>query len=343
MQILIIGGTGTISEAVTKNLLAKEGNVLYLLNRGNRKMGEVFPSCPNLHWIEGDIHNEDKIAEAVKYLEFDVVIEFVAFRKEDAERDFRLFRGKTKQYLFLSSASVYDKSSSFPIREDTAQDNPYWAYSREKQNAEKYLLERFRLDHFPVTIVRPSHTYDEKKIPVAIHGQEGSYSVVERIQEEKPVLLPGDGSTLWTLTYSGDFAAYFSFLVGNPEAVGETYQIMSDERLTWLEIYTTIARTLRVKLHPYFVSSYYLAEVGKKRGYDFEGTLLGDKKDNGVFDTTKIKNLAKEPLPFVPFSEGVRRCLNYIASHKECQTPDPDFDFFTERVILALEDSKKHI
>ena len=229
------------------------------------------------------------------------------------------------------------------ITEGTTLANPYWEYSRNKIACEDFLMQKHREDGFPVTIVRPSHTYDERSVPVAVHGNNGSWQVIRRILEGKPVIIPGDGSSLWTLTFNTDFARGFVGLMGNRHAIGEAFQITGDETLTWDQIHQTIADALDKPLIPYHVSADFLAETGKSMGYDFAGGLIGDKSVSVVFDNRKLKRAVPDMKTKVPFHIGVRKALDYILAHPECQKEDPDFDAWCDRVIAALEKAKKEI
>ena len=264
---------------------------------------------------------------------------------EDVERDYRLFKDKTRQYIFVSSASAYLKpAQSYVVNEGTTLANPYWQYSRDKIACEEFLIEMYRREGFPVTIVRPSHTYDERKIPLGIHGKQGSWQVVKRMMEGKPVIIQGDGTSLWTLTSSRDFAVGYTGLMGNRHAIGEVFQITSDETLTWNQIYETIADALGVELKAYHVASEFLAEAGKKYGYDFTGSLLGDKSSSIVFDNSKLKRAVPDMKTSVRFDQGVRIALDYILSNPgECQKEDPEFDAWCDRIIEAVETAKKAV
>lgn len=340
MKALFIGGTGTISTAIVQRL-ASLGWEVWLLNRGNRT--SVVPE--GVHIVKADIRREEDVVRQIGKQVFDVVCDFIGFTVPDVERDYRLFRERCRQYIYISSASAYHKpAADYRITEGTALSNPYWEYSRNKIACEQYLMERHQKDGFPVTIVRPSHTYDARSIPVALHGHNGSWQVIERMMAGRPVIIHGDGSSLWTLTYNTDFAVGFTGLMGNRHAIGEAFQITGDETLTWNQIYATIADALDVELNPYYVSSAYLADVGRAAGYDFAGSLLGDKAVSVVFDNAKLKRIVPEMRTNVPFSEGVRKALQYILSHPaECQRTDPDFDHFCDQVIAAQEASKKLI
>ena len=275
-------------------------------------------------------------------MQFDSVCEFIGFVPAQVERDYRLFRDRTRQYIFISSASAYHKPArSHIITEGTTLANPHWQYSRDKIACEAVLMQHYREDGFPVTIVRPSHTYDERSIPLGVHGANGSWQVVERIRQGKPVIIQGDGSSLWTLTFNTDFAVGFVGLMGNPHAIGEAFHITSGESLTWDQIYEEIAKALGVPLHPYHVASDLLAAVGKQ--YDLEGSLVGDKSVTVVFDNSKLKRIVPDFAPTVTFAEGVRRALGYLLAHPEAQVADPDFDAWCDRVIAALDRAKAEL
>ena len=338
MRALFIGGTGTISMGIVKRLAEDPLWEVYLLNRGNRK-AEV-PS--GVKQIVADIYDEDDVKKKLDGLTFDVVSEFIAFDVSAVERDYRLFKGKTRQYIFISSASAYNKpAAGYVITEGTTLANPYWEYSRNKIACEEFLMKQYREEGFPVTIVRPSHTYSEKSVPLGVHGDKGFYQVIKRMQEGKPVIIQGDGSSLWAVTFNSDFAIGFTGLMGNRHAIGEAFQITGDEILTWDQIHQTIADALGVELKPYHVSSDFLSEVGKKYGYDFTGSLLGDKAVSVAFDNSKLKRLVPQMTTNVPFHKGVRMSLDYCLAHPEQYEEDPEFDAFCDKVIDVLENAKK--
>lgn len=335
MNVLFIGGTGIISTAITKRLAATDGVNLFLVNRGNRS--SVIPE--NVTVINADINDEDFVREQLKDLSFDAVCDFIAFVPEHLERDFRLFNGKTKQFMYISSASAYQKPlSNYRITEGTPLANPYWEYSRNKIACEDFLMKMYRENGFPVTIIRPSHTYDERSVPLGVHGKKGSWQIVKRMIEGKPVIVHGDGTSLWTMTHNSDFAKAFAGLVGNAHAIGEAFQITSDETLTWNQIYKAIADALGVELKPYYVSSDFLAAVSD---YDLCGSLTGDKANSVVFDNSKLKRAVPDYVPTVRFDQGVKRTIDYVLAHKECQVEDPEFDAWCDKVIEVLENAKK--
>lgn len=337
MKALFIGGTGTISMAITRLLATKPEWELYLLNRGSRS--DTLPA--GVKTLAADINDEAKVAELIADLQFDVVCDFIGFVKEQLERDYRLFRGKTKQFMYISSASAYQKPlSNHIITEGTPLANPYWEYSRNKIACEEYLMKLYREENFPVTIIRPSHTYDERNVPLGVHGSCGSYQVIKRMLEGKPVIVHGDGTSLWTMTHNSDFAAGFVGLMGNAHAIGESFQITSDESLTWNQIYTIIANCLGVEYKPYYVASDFLASVSD---YDLRGGLLGDKANTVVFDNTKLKRAVPGFTATVRFEQGVRRTLEYVLSHPECRKEDPEFDAWCDSLIEVLEEAKKKL
>ena len=335
MKILMIGGTGTISSAITRQLAAGS-HELWLLNRGTRKQ-EVPASVKQ---VIADIDDERAVLESIGSETFDVVCEFIGFVPAQVERDIHLFRGRTRQYVYISSASAYAKPArSHIITEGTALANPYWEYSRNKIACEELLMKEYRETGFPVTIVRPSHTYCERGVPVSVHGLKGSWQVLKRMMEGKQVIVQGDGSSLWTLTWNADFARGFVGLLGNPKAIGEAFQIMSDEQLTWNQIYECVAQALGVEYRPYYVASEFLAAVAPAE-WDFTGNLLGDKSVTVVFDCTKLKRAVPGFQAVIRFDQGVRYCVNYLLKHPELQVEDPEFDSWCDRVIEAQEQAR---
>lgn len=337
MKVLFIGGTGTISMAITKQL-ATEGHEVYLINRGNR-VGEL---PDGVQTITADISNEGDIARMTEGMTFDTVCDFICFHKEQAERDYRLFRGRTGQFIFISSASAYQKPlSSYMVSEGTPLSNPYWEYSRNKIECEEFLTSKYREEGFPITIVRPSHTYDERSIPLGVHGRNGSWQVAKRMLEGRQVIIHGDGTSLWTMTHNSDFARGFAGLVGNIHAIGEAFQITSDETLTWNQIYRTIADALGVELKACHISSEFLHEAGA--GYDLLGSLTGDKANSVIFDNSKLKRAVPGFVATKRFDQGIRETISNILAHKELQREDPEFDSWCDRVIAARAEAIKKI
>lgn len=331
MKILMIGGTGTISRAISQQLL-DQGHELFLLNRGSRN--KIFAGYGNIAEIKADINDEETVAAHIRDLRFDAVADFIAFNTAHLERDYRLFSGRTDQFVYISSASAYQKPlSDYRVTEGTPLANPYWEYSRNKIAGEDYLMKMYRENGFPVTIVRPSHTYDERSVPLGVHGRKGSFQVLKRMMEGKPVLIQGDGTSLWTMTHNSDFAAAFIGLLGNIQALGEAVQITSDETLTWNQIYRAIAGALQVELKPVYVASSFLAACGD---YDFTGSLIGDKANAVVFDNRKLKRLVPGFTAKKRFAQGVRETVKYVLAHPELQVADPEFDEWCDRLIGVL-------
>lgn len=335
-KALFIGGTGTISSAITRLVAAQPDWELTLLNRGLRN--NDIPA--GVKTIQADIRTDD-VRSLIGNEVYDVVAEFIAFEPEHVERDFEIFGDHAHQYIFISSASAYQKPPRhYVITEATPLENPYWEYSRKKKACEEVLREHAETDGFPVTIVRPSHTYCERSIPVGVHGDNGSWQVVKRMMEGKPVIVHGDGSSLWTLTHNTDFARGFFGLMGNVRAVGETFHITSDESLTWNQIYEALAEALGVELHTCHVPSDLLAA---STVYDMTGNLLGDKANTVVFDNSKLKQVVPDFEARIPYRDGVKMALEYILQHEECQRLDPAFDAWCDNVVRIMSDAKEAI
>ena len=336
MKLLIIGGTGTISSAITRQLAAS-GHDLWLLNRGTRK-DEVPASVKQ---VIVDIDQTDEVLRLIGNEQFDAVCEFIGFLPSQVERDIRLFKGRTRQYVYISSASAYNKpAANHVITEGTTLANPYWEYSRNKIACEELLMRKYRETGFPVTIVRPSHTYCERGVPLSVHGLKGRWQVLKRMMEGKPVLVHGDGSSLWTVTWNEDFAKGFIGLLGNPKAIGEAFQIMSDEQLTWNQIYECTANALGVTPKLFHVASDFLAATAPKE-WDFTGNLIGNKAATVVFDCRKLKRAVPGFQATTRFDEGVRRCVAYLRAHPELQIEDPEFDAWCDAVIEAQDKARR--
>jgi nucleoside-diphosphate-sugar epimerase len=331
MKVLFIGGTGTISTAISK-LAVEKGWELYLLNRGNKT--SRVPEGARV--LTADINDELSVSEIIKDMKFDVVADFIAFNTSQIERDIRLFSKKTRQFIFISSASAYQKPlSHYKITESTPLANPYWQYSRDKIACEERLMEEYRKNSFPITIIRPSHTYDESSVPLAIHGKNGTWQVIDRIMKGKPVIIHGDGSSLWTVTHNSDFAKAFIGIMGNHAAIGEAIHITSDEAITWDKIYDCIGEALNVEVKKIHVSTDFLVECQ----VDLEGGLIGDKTNTVVFDNSKIKRLVPDFVATVRFDQGVKLSIEYLLSHPELQIADEEFDLFCDKIIKAQQEA----
>ncbi len=301
MKALFIGGTGNISMSVSK-LCIERGIDLQLLNRGTRGI-EITGATT----LKADISKPGEIDRALGGQKWDVVVDWIAFTPEDVKRDVSLFRGRTKQYVFISSASAYQKPPRYPvITESTPLCNPYWEYSRNKIACEEILTHAHRENGFPATIVRPSFTYDTV-IPVAIGGW-NEYTAVDRMKKGKKVIVHGDGTSLWTITHSEDFAKGFVGLLGNNRAVGDAFTITSDEVLTWDQIYMTVAEAAGAEANIVHIATDYLV------GFDdsLTGTLLGDKSHCAIFDNSKIKAFVPDYKATIPLGQGIKRTLAWF-------------------------------
>ncbi len=324
MRALFIGGTGTISSAISR-LAIDLGWDLTLLNRGSHN--DRLPQ--GAAQLLADINDEAVVADLLKDKYYDVVVDFIAFTPDHVERDLRLFSGRCGQYIFISSASAYQKPPlSFPVIESTPLANPYWQYSRDKIACEDILVEAYRAKGFPATIVRPSHTYSDWSLPLAIRGK-GPWQTILRMQQEKPVLVIGDGTSLWTVTHSNDFARGFIGLMGNIHTIGEAFHITSDEALSWNQIYQSIATALGVKANLFHVTSDTLIAHDPA----LAGPLLGDKSNCAIFDNSKIKRFVPGFKATIRFDQGVRSSLAYLQSQPDLQIVEPDWDEFVEKVI----------
>ena len=334
-KALFIGGTGTISAAITRKLAAEGEWELWLLNRGNRS--EAVPA--EVQVINADVNDEEDVSGKLRGMLWDCVCDFIGFTPDQVERDWRLFHDTTKQYMYISSASAYQKPCLSPfITEGTPLMNPYWEYSRNKASCEEFLMKKYREEGYPVTIIRPSHTYDDRSVPIGVHGKKGSWQVLKRMLEGKPVIVHGDGTSLWTVTHNTDFAKGFVGLMGNPHAIGNAFQITGDETLTWNQIYAAVADALDVEFIPYYVASDFLAAVSD---YDFTGSLIGDKAASVIFDNSKLKRAVPGFTPTVRFEQGIRGTIANILAHPSLQVEDPEFDAWCDKLIAALENVKK--
>lgn len=330
MKVLIIGGTGTISAAVTREAAACGWEVT-VLNRGNA--AQSLPA--GVKQLRADIQDQAAVQTALGDRKFDAAVSFLTYTPANAQRDWELLRDRVGQYVFISSASAYHKPlPDYLISEGTPIHNPHSQYSRDKIACEEIFMQHYREDGFPVTIVRPSHTYCETRVPLGLHGKNGSWQVLRRMLDGKRIVIHGDGSSLWTMTHSSDFARAFVGLLGNPRAIGGAVHITSDESMTWNQIYGTVADALGVPLRAAYVPSALLAQSGQ---YDFAGSLLGDKAHTVVFDNAKIKRLVPGWYAKVSMREGLRAAAAYVLAHPECQVADPAFDAWCDKMVSVMD------
>lgn len=325
MKVLFIGGTGNISTA-TSRLAVEKGMELFLLNRGMSKV-----TVPGAKSIIGDISKPETLTQ-LQLHQWDVVVNWIAFTPKDIERDLALFRGKTKQYVFISSASCYQTPLSYPIiTESTPVSNDLWDYSHNKILCEQRLQQAYNEEGFPITIVRPSLTYDTV-IPVAIGGFD-KYNVVDRIQKGKEIIVHGDGTSLWTVTHADDFAKGFVGLLGLTQAIGHPFHITSDEVLSWNMIYKILADAVGKEAKVVHIASDFICKVAPS----FTGTLLADKAESVLFDNTKIKTFVPGFKATIPFAEGIRRTLKWLSENPHKQHIDTDTEADIERILAAYK------
>ncbi len=321
MKVLFIGGTGIISSACSKLAIDKNLDV-YLLNRG---VSSNIREVNGAKHITADIWNIENSKKALEGYSFDCVIDFMAFETSHIEDRISLFKDITKQYIFISSASAYQTPpKSLPITEKTPLENPVWEYSRNKIACENILLDRYKNEGFPATIVRPSHTYDKTLLPM-----EGGYTVLNRILNNKPIVVHGDGSSIWTLTHNTDFAVGLVGLIGNKKAIGEAFHITSDEWLSWDNIISLVGKAVGKTPKIVHVTSENIAKHNKEIG----DSLLGDKTHSMIFDNSKIKQFVPEFNCKTNFETGIKEVVNWYLSSPEQQIVNPEIDKLFDKLI----------
>jgi nucleoside-diphosphate-sugar epimerase len=324
VKVLFIGGTGVISSACSQ-LAVERGMELYLLNRG--QTSRPIPAGARL--LRGDIRDPASAENALGDATFDAVVDWIAYTPQHVEADIDLFQDRTGQYVFISSASVYQTPpASVPVTESTPLDNPYWDYSRDKIACEERLVQAYRDRKFPVTIVRPSHTYDRTKLPV-----HGGYTAINRLRKGKKVIVHGDGTSLWTLTHHRDFARGFVGLLGNHQAIGEAFHITSDEMLTWNQIFEILARAAGADAQIVHVPSAFIAAFDPRWG----AGLLGDKAHSMIFDNTKIKRMVPDFAATIPFSWGAEEILAWFDADPARRVVDQELDHLMDNILAAYE------
>ncbi len=326
MKVLFIGGTGNISTSVSK-LAIERGIDLYLLNRGKRG-----PTIPGATSIFGDISKPDEMSAALNDHSWDVVVDWIAYIESDITRDYELFKNKTKQFIFISSASAYQRPASSPfITESTPLANPFWLYSRNKIACEDKLTSYYRQEGFPVTIVRPSLTYDTV-MPVPIGGWT-EYTTVDRIKKGEKIIVHGDGSSLWTITHAEDFAKGFVGLLGHQQAIGHAFHITSDEVLTWDQIHQAIGEALGREVKIVHISSDFLAAFDQ----ELRGGLIGDKATSVIFDNSKIKRFVPGFVATIPFKQGIKRTVDWFEADVSRRIVKKETNDWIENVITRYE------
>lgn len=321
-RVLFIGGTGIISSACAE-LAVAQGHDLTLLTRGQ----SIRPLPSGITHLQADIRDEAETTHALAGRDYDVIVNWIAYAPEDVAADLVRFRGRTEQYIFISSASVYRKPPPFlPVTEEVPADNQFWPYAQQKIACEKRLMNAYNEGDFPVTIVRPSHTYDRTSIPFR-----GGYTMLDRLRRGMPILIHGDGTSLWTLTHHKDFARGFNGLLANPDAIGETVHITSDEWLTWDQIAHLLANAYGVEPAIVHVPS----DVIVAHEPEWYGSLMGDKTHSMIFDNAKIKRLVPGFEATIPYAEGARETVAYYEANPDACRVDRDVDAAIERIIAA--------
>lgn len=326
MKALFIGGTGNISTSVSRLAIAR-GIELTLLNRGRLQV-----DIPGAEVITADITRVEEVRASLADRTFDVVVDWIAYTVEDVERDISLFAGKCRQFIFISSASAYQKPLTYPIiTESTPLANPWWQYSRNKIACEDRLMAAYRADGFPVTIIRPSHTYDTR-IPIGV-GNWASYVIPQRMLEGKPVIVHGDGTSLWTLTHAEDFARGFVGVMGHPQTIGQAIHITSDFVLTWNQIYQQIGDALGVDPVLVHIPSDFIATIDPGTG----AGLLGDKMWSVMFDNSKIRHFVPDYVATIPFHEGIRRTLAWFQAEPGRMQVSAEDHSFLDNLLAAYQ------
>jgi nucleoside-diphosphate-sugar epimerase len=329
MNILFIGGTGLISTAVSQ-LAIEKGYDLHIMNRGLRK--DDLPS--SVHRLNCDIQDEARVKRLLSGKHFDAVVDWIAFKEEDVRRAYRLFKGHTDQYVFISSTSAYQKPiPRIPITEDDVPlGNPYWTYSQNKEACETFLL---GLDdpEFPVTVIRPSHTYDDRSIVSQLNSWKHPYTLFSRIKRNKPIIIPDDGKSLWTLTYNKDFAHGFLDVLGNPQTYRNVYHLTSKKVYTWLDIHHMIEDALGVTTKVVFIPT----ETIVRSFEEFKGPLMGDMKDSVVFDNSKIESVSPNYRSKTDYRDVLKKVVAYYDKHPELQVLDVAFDQRYDELIEDYE------
>jgi len=331
MKVLFIGGTGIISTACTK-LAVERGMEVTHLRRGQRAA-----SIPDgVRTVLADIADEAAVKRAIGGEKFDAVVDWIAFTPNHVERDIRLFRDRSEQYIFISSASAYQKPlSHYLITESTPLANPYWQYSRDKIACEERLMKEYREEGFPVTIVRPSLTYGDTQIAVAVNSWQKSYTAVDRMRRGKKSIVPGDGTSLWVVTHNSDFAQGLVGLLGHRQAIGHAFHITGDEVLTWDQIYRITAEAAGVEPKLVHIASDFLGACDP----DMIGSLTGDKSASVVFDNSKIKRFVPGFCARVSFAEGVKRTIAWFDAAPERRAIDEEANAAWDRIIASYENA----
>lgn len=328
-HVLMIGGTGTISYPITKALANDPDITLYVLNRGNQRK----PLPEGVISLVGDMRDVGKIQTLLTPYTFDCVMNFIIMTKEQAQANIDLFHKNTKQFIFISTNCVLDHESNSHIDESCPYGNAYSRYGQSKAACEQLFLKAKQELDFPVTIVRPTQTYSDHRIPLSVKGS-GCWPVIQRMIDGKAVIVHGDGQSLWASTHADDFAKGFVSLVANPNTIGEIYQIMNPQLHTWDEVYQTLAKLLQVPYKPVYISTELLRHC---KQYDFETSIQGDKRWSNIFDITKLKSVSPKFTCDIDLEKGLRMFLTYMDEHPEYKVEEPEFDAWCDRIIQAYQ------
>lgn len=326
MKILIIGGIGNIGFSITKKLIKDNKNEIYVLTRNKHKESEL---CNSLNIIYGDGNNENYLKELQNRYNFEIVVNLVIQQTEQAELNIKVFRDKIKQFFFFSSATVYNHEKNVVLTEESETFNKNSEYSQRKLKCENIFLKAFKDYNFPCIIIRPTQTYSGKRIPLSIKGKE-CWTVIQRIKNEKGVIIHGDGTSAWVCTHSDDFADGFCGLIAKDKAIGEIFHITSDEVVNWNIIYNIIAEELNVNLKPVYIPANVLE---KSVEYNFHDSIKGDKQYSVIFDNTKIKSFVPSFKCKISIREGIKKYIQYLKEHKELQFFESDFDSWCDKMI----------
>lgn len=329
-KVLIIGGTGTISTPVTKRLAADAQYEVYVLNRGTKN--KTLPE--NVTCLTGDMKDAEGVRKLVGGYRFDSVINFIVWNAEDAENNIAIFKGITSQFIYISTNCVLDHTNNCQVTEKLEKGNRYSAYGQNKEMAEEVFLRAWREEGFPVTIVRPTQTYSEHRIPLSVKGK-GYWPVVSRMIQGKEVIIHGDGQSVWASTHANDFAKFFCVLVANGAAIGETYQIMNPEPHTWDMLYQELARLLNVEYKPVYIGTDLLKQSKK---YDLMEAVQGDKRWSNLFDISKIKAIAPDQEFEIDYKTGLKMFLEFMETHPEYKVEEPEFDRWCDETIARYRE-----
>ncbi|HEV7623557.1 MAG TPA: NAD-dependent epimerase/dehydratase family protein [Amnibacterium sp.] len=323
LDLLFVGGSGIISAASVR-LAVERGHRVTVLNRGRTS---IRPLPDEVEVLVADVRDPAAVDEVLGGREFDAVSQFVAFTTDHVQPDVDRFAGRTGQYVFISSASAYQKPPlSVPVTESTPLKNPYWQYSRDKIACEDLLVAAYREADFPAVIVRPSHTYDDTSLPTL-----GGWTDIARMREGKPVVVHGDGTTQWTLTHTDDFAVGFVGLLGRPETLGNAYTITGDSVPTWDQVYTWLGKAAGAEPELVHVASETIAAALPDKG----AGLVGDKAHSMLFDTTKLRRLVPEFTTTIPYAVGARRSIAWYDAHPDARRVDAELDAAFDRLVSA--------